>query len=365
MTTYRLMPGDVRETLASLPESSVQCVVTSPPYWGLRDYGTATWQGGDPDCAHAGRPKPRQDTSGTTKRFGETRGEQASKRAYAVPVREECPCGARRVDAQIGLERTPYEFVDALVDVFREVRRVLRDDGTLWLNLGDCYATGAGGVGQHPGGGAQGERWRGGHEGKHGAVGPMTQPNRLPIEGLKTKDLVGVPWRVALALQADGWFLRSDIIWSKPNPMPESIKDRPTKAHEYLFLLAKSERYLYDAAAIAEPASSAMVEQMRRAYDGQGTKEYDGAGVQNPSDVKRRVIAGKSGNKGRTYGGETGDRPDDHLGRGVPWEGVTRNRRTVWTITTQPFPGAHFAVMPEALVEPCILAGSREGDTRA
>lgn len=192
--------GDVRDGLRAFIAGGIraQTCVTSPPYWGLRDYGVA---------------------------------------------------------GQIGLEPTPEQFVATMVDVFRLVRDALADDGTLWLNLGDSYATGAGRVGNAPGGGAQGERWRGGHEGKHGQVGPMTQPNRLPIAGLKPKDLIGIPWRVALALQADGWYLRSDIIWHKPNPMPESIKDRPTKAHEYLFLLAKSERYFYDAEAIKESCS--------------------------------------------------------------------------------------------------------------
>jgi site-specific DNA-methyltransferase (adenine-specific)/site-specific DNA-methyltransferase (cytosine-N4-specific) len=226
-----ILLGDVRERLADVEPGSVQTCVTSPPYWGLRDYGH---------------------------------------------------------DGQLGLESTPDEYVARMVGVFREVRRVLADDGTLWLNLGDSYATGAGKVGDHPGGGVQGASWR----------GATTSPNRLPIEGFKPKDLVGIPWRVAFALQADGWWLRQDIIWHKPNPMPESVTDRCTKSHEYLFLLAKSERYFYDGEAIAEPALH--------------------------SD--------------------------------------TRNRRSVWTIATKPFKGAHFAVMPEALAEPCVLAGSRADD---
>ena len=157
------------------------------------------------------------------------------------------------MEGQLGLERTPEEYVSKLVAVFREVRRVLRDDGTLWCVLGDCYATGAGKVGNCPGGGEQGARWRGEGSKHDYGIGPVTQPNRMPLPGLKPKDLVGVPWRVVFALQADGWWLRSDIIWHKPNPLPESVTDRPTKAHEYVFLLAKSERYWYDAEAIAEP----------------------------------------------------------------------------------------------------------------
>jgi len=224
---------------------------------------------------------------------------------------------------------------------------VLADDGTLWLNLGDCYATGAGRVGDAPGGGTQGERWRGGHEGKHGQVGPMTQPNLLPITGFKPKDLVGIPWRVAFALQADGWFLRSDIIWAKPNPMPESVTDRPTKAHEYLFLLAKSERYFYDAAAIQERAA--------------GTNEHDVSGGFASAPGQKPQSGSRRGNKVRKLGDERA-RPGSHLGGSVPWEGFTRNKRTVWTVTTEPYSGAHFAVMPTALVEPCIAAGSSPGD---
>jgi DNA modification methylase len=195
--TVQIIQGDCRDVLKTLPDASVNCCVTSPPYWGLRDYG----------C-----------------------------------------------DGQLGLERTPEEYVAKMVEVFRDVRRVLRDDGTLWLNLGDSYATGAGNVGERPGGGAQGDNWQ----------GAMTSPNRMPIHGLKPKDLVGIPWRVAFALQADGWYLRQDIIWHKPNPMPESVQDRCTKAHEYIFLLAKSERYFYDADAIAEPVKMDTVPRYER-----------------------------------------------------------------------------------------------------
>ncbi len=276
-----------------LRDRSVQAAVTSPPYWGLRDYGPAN---------------------------------------------------------QIGLEATPEAYVCSLRGVFAEVWRVLRDDGTVWLNIGDSYATGAGSVGECPGGGKQGESWR--------LRGLMTPPNRMPIEGLKPKDLVGIPWRVAFALQDQGWYLRSDIIWAKPNPMPESVTDRPTKSHEYLFLLSKSERYYYDADAIAEPCSESMHAQVEQGYEGLGLKDYERAGVQNPSSVKARIIAnarrkqdavGKS-----TYVGFN-DRYDFKAQR------LTRNARTVWTVNTEPYAGAHLATMPEALVEPCVLAGCPVG----
>ena len=262
MPKVRILRGDAIRMLSRLDDDSVQCVVTSPPYWGLRDYK---------------HPK------------------------------------------QVGSESSPYEYIDRLVSIFREVRRVLRPDGTLWLNLGDCYATGAGKVGSHPGGGAQGKGWK--------KRGHSTQPNRLPIEGLKPKDLIGLPWRVALALQADGWYLRSDIIWNKPNPMPESITDRPTKAHEYLFLFAKSRRYFYDHYAIKEDGSNRSMGNKSHKYTGTGDKKHR---------TKECLLS-----------------VTDKV-----WK--KRNRRTVWTIATKPYPEAHFAVFPDELPRVCVQAGTSE-----
>ena len=286
--------GDVRDGLREFAAAGIRArtCVTSPPYWGLRDYG---------------------------------------------------------VSGQLGLEPTPGEYVTAMVDVFRLVREVLAYDGTLWLNLGDSYATGAGGVGECPGGGKQGESWK--------MRGKMTPPNRLRLPGLKPKDLCGIPWRLAFALQADGWYLRSDIIWHKPNPMPESVRDRPTKAHEYLFLLSKRERYYYDADAIAEQRTNvggpfvngwasgdtphnaiAHARDKGDARSFRGGGKYTGGRERTPEPVPRET----SGN--------------------VPARKETRNRRSVWTIPTEPFPEAHFATFPVALVEPCVLAGSAPGD---
>ncbi len=280
----------------------MDCVVTSPPYFGLRDYGH-----GD----------------------------------------------------QIGLEPTPDAFVASLVAVFREVRRVLKDTGTCWLNLGDSYAAGDDSTKQADNGAIRTSRssWE---------VTQFKVGINRPPEGLKPKDLIGIPWRVAFALQADGWYLRSDIIWSKPNPMPESVTDRPTKAHEYLFLLTKSERYHYDAAAIAEPVSAAMLSQLEQGYDGLGLKDYDAAGVQNPSTVKARIIEGarnrweerKAAGEGPRRGYSQNAPPGAVSNVGI---GLTRNKRTVWIVNTMPYAGAHFATMPEALVEPCILAGCPAG----
>ena len=291
--TVKIIAGDCRTVLKTLPDESVHCVVTSPPYFGLRDYGMAD---------------------------------------------------------QIGLEQTPQAFVDELVAVFREVRRVLRSDGTLWLNLGDSYATGAGGVGDCPGGGKQGESWK--------QRGKMTPPNRLPLPGLKPKALIGIPWRVAFALQADGWWLRQDIIWHKPNPMPESVRDRCTKAHEYLFLLAKSERYYFDADAMQEPSFA------KNAHDATGGFIAGQVPGQPPQSGTR-----KSGNKERKPASargvpvDTGGKSAGAVAGSVPWEGATRNKRSVWTIATQPYSEAHFATFPPALIEPCIKAGCPEGGT--
>ena len=257
--SIRLLLGDCLESLRKLPDECVNCCVTSPPYWGLRDYGH---------------------------------------------------------DGQIGLEKTPEEYVARMVEVFRGVRRVLKDDGTLWLNLGDSY-NGIGGPGKQDG----------------GPIGPTaatavegTKGRR--INGLKPKDLVGIPWRVAFALQADGWWLRQDIIWAKPNPMPESVTDRCTKAHEYVFLLSKSAKYWYDAEAVSEMAI-----------------QPTGSPIKVCQHKQAKLGANLTGTLGANCGPET------------------RNRRSVWQIATQPYSGAHFAVMPSDLVEPCILAGCPEGGT--
>ena len=282
MNTCQIIQGGALDTLRSLDAQSVHTCVTSPPYWGLRDYG---------------------------------------------------------VEGQLGLEPTPEAYVEALLPIFQEVNRVLRNDGTLWLNLGDCYATGAGKVGDHPGGGEQGKRWKGNrgthtaaHAGKQAAhleaMGPLTQPNRMPIPGLKPKDLVGIPWLVAFALRADGWYLRRDIVWCKDTCTPESVKDRPTTAHEYLFQFSKSRRYYYDYEAVKEPATS--------------------------TDHHRNVIPNR-----RNVPGLKKQRTGLNKHQGNGW----RNRRSWWVVSPVPFRGTHFGTFPPKLIEPCILAGCPEGGT--
>lgn len=276
---YQIINKDVLVGLSEMQEASVDCCITSPPYWGLRDYGHSD---------------------------------------------------------QIGLEPTPEAYVENMVKVFREVRRVLKPTGTLWLNLGDSYATGT-----------KAERQQSPNPGV-GANRPEAQNSTRRIgtpDGLKTKDLVGIPWRVAFALQADGWYLRQDIIWHKPNPMPESVTDRCTKAHEYVFLLAKGERYFYDHEAVKEEAV------------GKTLHDLTGPGYHAPGQ------APNSGNR-KALRTDTESRHRSQIQGGQSLQAFPdgkRNRRDVWSIPTKPFRGAHFAVMPEALVEPCILAGCPVG----
>jgi DNA modification methylase len=309
--TWSIRVGDVLERLLELPGESAQCVVTSPPYWGLRDYGTATWEGGEAGCDHAPERRGGRFASPVSEK-------QAINTGSGSASMRDCPCGARRIDAQLGLEPTPEEYVAKMVAVFAEVRRVLRANGTLWLNIGDSYANTGFRSGIANNGGFTGREQR-------ENVGYRPSPPKEIPPGLKPKDLVGIPWRLAFALQADGWYLRSDIIWSKPNPMPESVTDRPTKAHEYLFLLTKAPRYYFDQEAVREEAI--------RAGDGNYGDRQVGDGYVSGGWLK---------------------------GGTVP---AGRNVRSVWTIATQPFPEAHFATFPEALVEPCIKAGSRQDDT--
>lgn len=267
-----ILTGDVLEQLKSLPDESVNCVVTSPPYWGLRDYGN---------------------------------------------------------DGQIGLEPTPQAYISKMVEVFREVRRVLRDDGTLWLNIGDSYKPA--GKGSTKAG--FNERYFGK---KFDSDKQSAQENHLDRSSFKAdvkeKELVGIPWRLAFALSDDGWYLRQDIIWAKPNVMPESVRDRCTKSHEYVFLLTKSPKYYYDHVAIKEPVSEVS---LKRAKSGWKSDRPSAKTSKGGIDVE--VMGNRFVNP------------------------AGRNKRDVWFIPTASFKGAHFAVMPERLVEPCILAGCPEG----
>jgi len=315
-----LHQGEVLDILRTLPDESVNCCVTSPPYWGLRDYGTAEWEGGSAECDHVER------VASTTYKASKEKQQEMATKQFGGQYKDTCAkCGAIRKDQQLGLEKTPEEYVARMVEIFREVRRVLRKDGTLWLNLGDSYNSHSCGKGNV-----------GGIEGNRANKQDNTANTHRGNVGLKDKDLVGIPWRVAFALQADGWYLRQDLIWHKPNPMPESVTDRCTKSHEYIFLLTKSARYYFDSEAIKEPAN----------YDGRKDTVMKGsAKYQNgyfPTDVNTQSIA----LKGHERWKENAD--------GVK----VRNKRSVWTVTTKPFKEAHFATFPRDLIRPMIQAGS-------
>jgi DNA modification methylase len=304
--------GDCRETMRKWASQGVkaQTCVTSPPYYGLRDYGTGKWIGGDENCSHKRDSKHSDKTITGHANKDLTVGDAIYKSV--------CPrCGAIREDRQLGLEETPEEYIKAMVEVFRCVWDVLEDDGTLWLNIGDSYYNYRPGKGQ--------------------ALVQQSVANNIQdlpqvcarrgnkLDGLKEKDLIGIPWMLAFALRADGWYLRQDIIWHKPNPMPESVGDRCTKSHEYIFLLSKSRKYHFDHVAIKEPVK-----------EDWGTRDRTN---------------GKYHNVG------TGLQP--HSGLEKSYE--MANKRSVWTVNTKPYSGAHFAVFPTELIEPCILAGAPIG----
>jgi DNA modification methylase len=323
-----ILCGNALDVLKTLPEGSVHCCITSPPYWGLRDYGVAptVWDG-DPSCRHRWEPKlssnatlPSGSGSSDLLSYGQwNQGQHCAK------------CRAWR--GCLGLEPTPDLYVSHLLQIFREVKRVLREDGTLWLNLGDTYARSTR-KGQPDG--AVLDQWQRPFNHRNGKVFGASD---LAASRLKCKDLVGIPWLVAFALREDGWYLRSDTIWNKPNCIPESVQDRPTRSHEYIFLLSKRPRYFYDAEAIREPARSGPGDLRRMAI---GEARLGGKMLGHDEELSAASRRTKVGTQ-RSVGDPSG-----------------RNKRSVWTVATSPFPGAHFATFPAKLIEPCILAGTSE-----
>jgi len=310
----RIIVGNCLEKLKDLDTESVDCCVTSPPYFGLRDYGTATWEGGDQNCDHKG--KPFSTKASLDENFGNKQREKLDTEFF----KEICgKCGAKRIDSQLGLELTPEDYVNNMVLVFKEVKRVLKKEGTLWLNLGDSY-NGSGG--DHKAHHKNDASFQGEYSVECGG-------RSRNLTTLKPKDLIGIPWRTAFALQSDGWYLRQDIIWHKPNPMPESVTDRCTKSHEYIFLLSKSQKYYFDNVSIKEPMS--------------GKPHTPG------NKIHKDKISGPNDRGGHSQWEDSMDKEWGTDGN--------RNKRSVWTITTKPFKEAHFATFPEDLILPCILAG--------
>jgi DNA modification methylase len=302
--------GDCLDIIKQLPDESIDCCITSPPYWGLRDYGTAEWIGGSAECDHRG--EPMRTKAYVNQNCGT--GDDVKNKENCQFYKDTCPkCGAIRKDSQLGLEKTPEQYVSNMVNLFREVRRVLKKDGVLWLNLGDSYA---------------GNNSRASDNGRAGYGKEREGVYTKTGDGLKSKDLVGIPWRVAFALQSDGWYLRQDIIWHKPNPMPESVTDRCTKSHEYIFLMTKSAKYYYDNDAVKEPAVAPDSVHVHK----------DGNKM---SDVSNDPLYATKPQ--RTMGGYE-----------------TRNKRSVWTVTTKPFKEAHFATFPPDLILPCVLTSKKD-----
>ena len=300
------LQGDVFNKLKELDNNSIDCVVTSPPYWGLRDYGTAKWQGGDPNCDHQTKRSRGDDI-----KQGDKQGTNLGSRPNIQTL---CKCGAKRIDKQLGLEPTYQEHIRNIVELFRAMKPKLKDSATIWLNYGDSYAATVNGTKAK--------------DIKNDDRGFVDKPFSTIQGSIKPKDLVMIPNRIAIALQDDGWWIRSEIIWHKPNPMPESVRDRPTSSHEKIWLITKSKKYYYDADAIKE----------------------------------------KSISKGSVHVHKPGNKADEYVKQGLKTHPAKtyitpekKNKRNVWTITTKPCKDAHFATFPKDLIEPCIKAGCPEG----
>lgn len=345
---YEILCGDALERLKDIPDNTVQTCITSPPYYGLRDYGTGKWVGGDPNCPHKRLSKFSEKTI-----TGHAQEELIGNVGDAI-YKTVCPlCGAVREDKQIGLEETPEQYIDKLVKVFREVKRVLRDDGTLWVNIGDSY-NGA-------------KRGNTNEINKRANTDSFVKPLWL---GAKEKDLIGIPWMLAFALRSDGWYLRQDIIWHKPNPMPESVEDRCTKSHEYIFLLSKKSNYYFDYEAIEEPITyddgrlPGVVRDRLFEYDSKRNNNPEAfmlkSNDRRPHSSDYKYL---SNHKNIQYDGQQPNTMHLRRAEGLADEVyATRRKRDVWSVNVASYKGAHFATFPEKLIEPCILAGSKEGD---
>lgn len=377
-----MLLGDVRAMLKTLPDDHFDCVVTSPPYWGLRDYGTGRWEGGDPDCEHRsptmreGRNEARAALAGSA---------STNSAQLLLAHRTGCgKCGAVKVDHQIGLEPTLAEHIAVMVEVFEEVRRVLKPTGTLWLNYGDCYATSPNGrsAADTKATGNDDRTFRDKPFSTIGAIGGKritageartdvdvggwgARDDSLRWRGggvLKAKDLCMIPNRLAIALQEAGWYVRSEIIWHKPNPMPESIKDRPGTSHEKVWLLSKRDRYFYDHVAVRQPIASASAARLQQDIDNQVGSDRANGGAKTNGTMK--AVGGLRNSFARPTkdaGGVSGAKPQHREDREPVDYSETCNLRNVWSIPTASFSDAHFATFPPALAERCIKAGCPEG----
>ena len=313
----KFLQGDVFDKIKELEDNSIDCVVTSPPYWGLRDYGTASYEGGDPDCKHT-----------ITDGIVDNKNNKLIERPDRASDKKNCvKCGAKRIDKQLGLEPTYQEHIQNIVELFKVIKPKLKDSATVWLNYGDSYAATINGTKVKD----MKKNW-----GRKADDRTFVDKPFCTIQGsLKQKDLVMIPNRIAIALQEDGWWIRSEIIWHKPNPMPESTKDRPTQCHEKIWLITKNKKYYYDAEAVREPCQNETIRRMTLGNKGKIGNNKNSTGWKQLNNYWGSEQSVKDANKGR-------------------------NRRNVWTITTKPFKDAHFATFPKDLIEPCIKAGCPE-----
>jgi DNA modification methylase len=311
MIKVKILHGNCIDKIKELDDNSIDCVVSSPPYFGLRDYGTAQWKGGNPNCSHAYGRNTRGGLSDFQKNNKGSFGDEAVKSGECCKL-----CGAKRIDEQFGLEKTYQDYLANTVKVFETFKPKLKDTATIWWNVGDSYSSG--------------KRTSTTNQSLRGNKNYGV--TRTPVQnGIKEKDLLMIPNRVAIALQDAGWYIRSEIIWYKPNPMPESVRDRPTSAHEKIWLITKSKKYYYDADAIREPLAASSLNRLNQDIKNQKGSTRGNGGMKSNGNMKA------VGNK------------------------ETKNKRNVWTVTTKPCKEAHFATFPKDLIEPCIKAGCPEG----
>jgi len=351
----KILQGNCIDKIKELDDNSIDCVVTSPPYWGLRDYGTASYEGGDPDCKHT-----------ITDGIIDNKNNKLIERPDRASDKKNCvKCGAKRIDKQLGLEPTYQEHIQNILELFRVLKPKLKESATIWLNYGDSYAATVNGTKvKDMKKNLQKNRIK--NKGKINGVYDdrafVDKPFSTIQGSLKPKDLVMIPNRIAIALQDDGWWIRSEIIWHKPNPMPESVRDRPTSAHEKIWLITKNKKYYYDADAIREPLASSSLTRLNQPNlkNQKGSTRANG-GKKSNGNMKavfsKKNIKGNFSERGVT-------RTTEGLNLKTQLEKINplgKNKRNVWTITTKPCKEAHFATFPKDLIEPCIKAGCPEG----
>ncbi len=339
----KILQGNCLDKIKELDDNSIDCVVTSPPYWGLRDYGTASYEGGNPNCQHT-----------ITDGIVDNKNNKLIERPDRASDKKNCvKCGAKRIDKQLGLEPTYQEHIQNIVELFRAIKPKLKDSATVWLNYGDSYAATVNGT--------KVKDMKKNGFGRKGDDRAFVDKPFSTIQGsLKPKDLVMIPNRIAIALQDDGWWIRSEIIWHKPNPMPESIKDRPTSSHEKIWLITKSKNYYYDHESIKEPITdTTAIRLLQKNYDKQKGSARANGGMKSNGNMKamgRKKFDKNMGGSGTSFLNHSGYKKAD----GTYMINPKRNKRNVWTVSTKPCKEAHFATFPKDLIEPCIKAGCPE-----